>query len=250
LRFVGLETVESIENMDVQSEGFIILFQLNLLNGADGDITLSRHMLTPGEVQFLEESLNADLKSTNIRLREGEHQYDLAKAISSFQLELHFPDVKDVVIRLYGEEKTADIQLVRKVQTILKKMEKSGIVHILPKNRPWELQRYALSSFKFQDADKNIVLFGTEEELEGTRSLLKSSLNQDVALAGRAANTRVMFYAFLLVLAIAGSYALIVWDIIQPVVSPAIFIVALAASVASSIGLGRVLSERGFRPAP
>jgi ADP-heptose:LPS heptosyltransferase len=207
-------------------------------------------MLIPDEVRFLEESLNADLKSTNIRLREGEHQYDLAKAIASFQLELRFPDVKDVVIRLYGEEKTADIQLVRKVQTILKKMEKSGIVQILPKKRPWELQRYALSSFKFQDADKNIVVFGTDEELERTRSSLKSSLNQNVALAGRATKTRIMSYIFLLMLAIAGSYALIVWDITQPVVSPAIFIVGLAAGVASSIGLGRVLSERGFRPSP
>jgi hypothetical protein len=103
-------------------------------------------MLTPSEIQFLQEALSAEYKISSIRLRDGEHQHSLAKAIASFQLELCFPDVKDIIKRLYGEEKTADVQLVRKIQTILKKMEKSNIVKILPKKKPWELQKYALSA--------------------------------------------------------------------------------------------------------
>ena len=84
--------------------------------------------LTQSEIQFLQEALSSDFRMSNIRLREGEHQYSLAKAIAAFQLELYFPDVKDIIRKLYGEQQTSDVQLVRKVQTILKKMEKSNIV--------------------------------------------------------------------------------------------------------------------------
>jgi hypothetical protein len=92
------------------------------------------------EIKFLEEAASADIVSINIRLREGEYQYNLVKAIASFQLDLMFPDVKDLIGRLYGEGKALDLQFVRKIQTILKKMEKSGIVRILPKKNPWQLQ--------------------------------------------------------------------------------------------------------------
>jgi len=85
----------------------------------------------------------------------------MAEGIASFQLELRFPDVKDIIERLYSEEKTDDPQFVRKIQTILKKMEKNDVVRILPKKKPWELQRYALSSFKFIDVDKKPVVLGT-----------------------------------------------------------------------------------------
>jgi len=110
--------------------------------------SLSQRGLTPSETRFLQEILSANYKICSIRLREGEYQYGLAKAIASFQLELYFPDVKDVIKRLYGEEKTNDIEFIRKIQTILKKMEKNNVVRIFPKKKPWELQRYALSSFK------------------------------------------------------------------------------------------------------
>jgi hypothetical protein len=203
--------------------------------------------LTPNEARFLEESLRADLKLSNIRLREGEHQHDLAKAIAAFQLDLQFPDVKEIVTKLYGEEKTVDIQLVRKVQTILKKMEKSDIVRILPKKKPWELQEYALSSFKFQDADKNIVAFATDEQIRRTQELLKSTINQHAILAGRARNTKMTAYEVLLSLAIVGAFSLILWDIVQTVISPLVFIVALAIAVAASIALGRVFSESNLR---
>jgi len=45
----------------------------------------------------LQEALVANYKTGDIRLREGEYRYDLEKAIASFQLELYFPDVKDII---------------------------------------------------------------------------------------------------------------------------------------------------------
>jgi len=66
---------------------------------------LSQHGLRPSDIQFLQEAASADYKICSIRLREGEYQYDLAKTIASFQVELCFPDVKDIIKRLYGEEK-------------------------------------------------------------------------------------------------------------------------------------------------
>jgi len=82
---------------------------------------------TPGEMRFLQEALSADYKTGNIRLREGEYQYTLAKAIASFQLELYFPDVKSMTKKLYGEEKADDIQFIRKIQTILKKWREATL---------------------------------------------------------------------------------------------------------------------------
>jgi len=86
---------------------------------------LSQHGLVKDQIEYLEQSLGSDAKSVNIRLRQGEYQFDLAKEIASFELQLHFPDVKDLTKKLYGEAKTGDIQFIRKIQTILKKMEKA-----------------------------------------------------------------------------------------------------------------------------
>jgi hypothetical protein len=205
---------------------------------------LSEPRLTPSETTFLQEALNADYKLSTIRLREGEHQFGLAKAIASFQLELCFPDVKDIIKRVYGEEKTADVQLVRKIQTILKKMEKSGIVKILPKKKPWELQKYALSSFKFQDVDKNMAALATDEQIKQAQNLLNSALTQLEEDSSKHGNVRFRAYTFTLALIVVTSFATIVWDIMQPALSPIIFVPAFSVAIAGSVILGRTLGKR------
>jgi hypothetical protein len=195
---------------------------------------LSQRKLTPSEIRFLQETLSADYKISSIRLREGEYQYDLAKAIASFQLELRFPDVKDLIERLYGEEKTDDVQFIRKIQTILKKMEKSNVVKILPKKKPWELQRYALSSFRFQDVDKNFVILVTDQQIKQMQSQLQSMVRQQ-----RAPIAKLSILAFIVVV----SYAAILWDFMQPTINPIIFAPAFSIAVACSIMLGKILSQ-------
>lgn len=202
---------------------------------------MSQRRLTPSEAQLLRKSLSSDYKISSIRLREGEYQYSLAKAIASFQLELHFPDVRDIAKRLYGEEKAGDIQFIRKIQTILKKMEKSGIIEILPKKRPWDLQRYALSSFKFQDADKNLVVFASEQEVKQSISLLQSALNGQRTVAVRVLTGKVK--AVVLSLIVVMSYGAILWSLMQPVVDPIIFVPVFSIAVAGSLLLGKALSE-------
>jgi len=205
--------------------------------------SVSEHKLTPPEMQFLQQTLTVDFKPSSIRLREGEHQYGLAKAIASFQLELYFPDVKDIVKKLYGEQKTADIQLIRKIQTILKKMEKSSIVKILPKKKPWELQRYAVSGFKFQDVDKNLVVLATDEEIRQAQSLLDTASSQQGTQLTKWNEPKTRSYILLLSLIVAASYVTIVWDVAQPIISPIIFVSAFSIAVVSSVFLGRFLSK-------
>jgi hypothetical protein len=202
---------------------------------------LSQPKLTPSEIRFLQETLRADYKTSNIRLREGEYQYNLAKAIASFQLELYFPDVKDIVKRLFGEEKINDIQFIRKIQTILKKMEKSDIVRILPKKKPWDLQRYALSSFKFQDVDKNLVILATDQQLKEAKNMLHSISSQKETSAAKLRNNIIKIC--ILVLMVAASYTAGVWSLVQPTINPIIFISAFSISVACSIILGKTLSR-------
>jgi len=212
-------------------------FQLKLLNRRQ---QLSERKLTSSEVRFLEEALSGDLKIGNIRLREGEYQYILAKAIASFQLELYFPDVKDIVKRLYGEEKTNDIQFIRKIQTILKKLEKSNVVRILPKKKPWELQRYALSGFRFQDSDKNLVIFATEEQMKQAQNLLRSVLSQEKEPRSKLNKAMVKIGA--LVFVAVASYTAILWDLMQATINPILFVFSFSVGVASSIMLGKILS--------
>ncbi len=204
---------------------------------------MSEPRMTPSELQFLQETMSADYKISSIRLREGEHQFGLAKAIASFQLELCFPDVKDIIKRLYGEGKTADVQVVRKVQTILKKMEKSNIVKILPKKKPWELQKYALSSFKFQDVDKNMTILATDEQIKQAQNLLNSTLSRLQESPVGKLNVRTKAYTFALALIVVASYTTILWDVTQPVVSPIIFVSAFLLAIAGSFALGRTLSK-------
>jgi hypothetical protein len=178
-----------------------------------------------------------DYTNTGIRLREGEHQYGLARVIASFMFELHFPDVKDIIRRQYGEDEMNDLQFVRKIQTVLKKMEKNGIVKILPKTKPWELQRYALCSFKFLDSDRNSVSFATEEQIEQTRNLLRSVSNQQEL-------HKVNYVGLgLLTLIVVASYASILWSLMQPVIVPIVFVPSLLISIFCSLMLGKTLSR-------
>lgn len=190
------------------------------------------------EIKFLEEAASADIVSINIRLREGEYQYNLVKAIASFQLDLMFPDVKDLIGRLYGEGKALDLQFVRKIQTILKKMEKSGIVRILPKKNPWQLQRYALSSFRFQDSDKNLIVLATDQQMKQMQDGLRSALTeQDI---GGRSYLRTLTLTLILVV----SYAVAVWALVQPNLSPMVFVPGLSVSVICSLLLGKMLAEK------
>jgi hypothetical protein len=198
---------------------------------------LAERRLTPSELRFLRDAMNAGYKDASVRLREGEYQYSLVKTIASFALEAFFPDVKDIVKRLYGEEKVNDIQFIRKIQTVLKKMEKNGIVRILPKNKPWELQRYSLSSFKFRDSDKNLVSLVTDQEIEQTQHLLSSLLNQEEV--SKTNYVRLGALGFIVV----ASYVAVLWSLVRPVIDPIIFASALTISVVSSLMVGKKLSK-------
>jgi hypothetical protein len=209
--------------------------QLKLLNKGSG--RLSKRSLSPSEIRFLEDAARADFVTCSIRLREGEYQYNLVNAIAAFQLELMFPDVRDLIRKLWGEEKTNDLQFVRKIQTILKKMEKSNIVSILPKKNPWQLQRYALSSFKFQDSDRNSVLLATDAQFKHMQELLRSTLaEQETEKRNYAAVLALIFLAVL-------SYAGTVWSLVQPIINPGLFIFTLSVSVVCSLTLGRVFTK-------
>jgi hypothetical protein len=202
---------------------------------------LSQHKLTSFEIQILQETLNSDCRDVNIRLREGEYQYDLAQAIAYFQLELYLPDIKDLIRKFYGEDKVNDVQFIRKIQTILKKMEKSNIVRILPKRKPWELQRYALTSFKFRDSDKNLVTFAREEQIKETQILLRSTLNQQQMNPVKInVNIKICLAAFLVV----ASYLVIFWECIQSTISPEISILAFSIAITCSIIMGKLLSQK------
>lgn len=202
---------------------------------------MSQRRLVPSEVQVLDEAFRTDTKSTNIRLREGEYQYSLARAIASFQLELGFPDVKELIRKLYGEERASDIQFVRKIQTILKKMEKSNIVSILPKKKPWDLQRYALSSFRFEDVDKSFVVLATDDQVRQAEALLTSLSAQDQPSVGssRAFGAKTLLLALIVVI----SYCVSVWTLTLPLVDPLVFIPAFTVAIVFSLLLGRTLSR-------
>jgi len=197
---------------------------------------LSPQRLTLKEIQFLQEALNSSYKNSSIRLREGEHQYNLAKTIASFNLELCFPNAKDIVERLFGEEQKNDVQFIRKIQTILKKMEKGNILKILPKKKPWDLQRYGLLSFKFQDADKNLVVLATDEQIKFAQDRLQSITSRQIY---HPIKTRIL----LLTLTILVSYAVILWNFTQTIINPIIFAFAFLIATICSLLLGEALSK-------
>lgn len=193
------------------------------------------------ELENLRSKLDAEAKTVNIRLREGEYQHSLARAIASFELELHFPDVKDLVRKLFGERKTEDSQFVSKIQTILKKMEKSGVIKILPKKKPWELQRYVLSSFKFQDVEKNMVVFASKPDVEKALSTAKSKTATENKSMRQTSSMSLRVY--LSVVTVITAYSVILWTLAQPIVNVIIFGLAFCIAVACSIVLGVWLSR-------
>lgn len=203
---------------------------------------MPRNSLTPMEIKLLEDALISDFKTVDLRLREGEYQYELAKTIANFQLDLYFPDVKDIIKKLYGEDKVNDLRLIRKIQTILKKMEKSGVVRILPKTRPWELQKYALLSFKFLDIDKNQVYLETEEKIIQSKNKLGVHSNQK--LITKRYNDTLQFKVYILTLAIVVSYAVIVWNFLNSSINPLIFAAAFSSVILCSLILGRILAQK------
>lgn len=201
---------------------------------------MSQDKLAANEARLLEESMNSDTKTVNIRLRQGEYQYDLAKGIASFELELKFPDVKDLIKKLYGEERTNETHFVRNIQTILKKMEKSNIIRILPKKKPWELQRYALSSFKFQDVDKNLVRLATPQQIKQTQNLLHPIISTQNMPTAKLGYIKILMSTFIIVM----SYAAVLWALLQPIINPFIFVPAFYIAVACSLMLGKLLSQK------
>ncbi|MBS7637223.1 hypothetical protein KEJ37_07865 [Candidatus Bathyarchaeota archaeon] len=200
---------------------------------------MSQHKLTSIEIQCLQEAVTSDYKIAGIRLREGEYQYELSKAIASFQLEFYLPNVKDLIKKIHGEDKADDVQLIRKTQTVLKKMEKSGVTKILPKTKPWELQRYALSSFKFIDIEKNRVSFATDEQIKLAIEKIKSVVNQQNITTLRTNSVTLCILAFMTTIC----YIVMLWSIMQPTINPVIFAATFPLSILCSIMLGKVLSK-------
>jgi len=211
---------------------------------------LSQHGLAKDQIELLKQGLDSDTKSVNIRLRKGEYQYELAREIASFELQLHFPDVKDLVKKLYGEAKTEDTRFTSKIQTILKKMEKSNIVRILPKDKPWELQKYALTSFKFQDVDKNLVVLATEDQKKQTLDLLhsKPKPDQQHSIPTIKPITKPISYArikvWTLILVVILSYAVVMWTIAQSTINLIILIPAFCIAAACSLLLGKLIAQK------
>jgi hypothetical protein len=202
---------------------------------------VSQRQFTANEIKSLQEALGSDLKKANIRLREGEYQFTLAKAIAELQLDLTFPDVKETIRKMSGDKEAGDIQVIRKIQTILKKMEKSNVVRILPKKKPWELQRYMLTSFRFQDAENNIVILALEQQTKQSEELLQSAIKQQ----GASLNARNLSLAKVIALALAliASYITVLWSLIQPAISSVVFIPAFCAAAVTAIALGKALER-------
>lgn len=202
---------------------------------------MSQRKFTIDEIKSLQEALSSDLRKANIRLREGEHQFTLAQAIAELQLNLTFPDVRDVVGKTSGDKDMQDIQVIRKIQTILKKMEKSNVVRILPKKKPWELQRYMLLGFRFQDAENNTVILATDQQITQSKDLLQSAIKQQ----GASLDVRNLSPIKVAALgsALLASYIAVLWSLVQPAISIVIFIPAFCAAGVTAVALGRVLTR-------
>jgi hypothetical protein len=202
---------------------------------------VSQRKFTADEIKSLQEALDSDLKKANIRLREGEYQFTLAEAIADLQLNLTFPDVRDVIRKTSGDKDIQDIQVVRKIQTILKKMEKSNIVRILPKKKPWELQRYMLLGFKFQDSENNMVILATEQQMKQSQDLLQSTMKQQGPSLARRNLSLIRIAA--LGSALLASYVAVLWSLAQPAINSVVFIPAFCAAGVIAVALGRALTK-------
>lgn len=233
-----IEFVEKDVGKALLHQSSLIPTLLRLLSGD----CMAHHDLTKDQMEILSRTLDSETKSINIRLRKGEYQFDLAKEIASQELQLKFPNAKDLVRRLYGEEKEQNTRFMNKIQTILKKMEKSGVVQILPKNKPWELQKYALLSFKFQDVEKNLIALGTDDQIKQARNLLHSEPAVQGMTSTEQNYIRIKIFALVLVAII--SYATIMWTLTQPIVNVIILIIAFGGASVCSLLLGLLLARR------
>jgi hypothetical protein len=121
-------------------------------------------------------------------------------------------------------------------------MEKSNIVLILPKTKPWELQKYALTSFKFQDVDKNFIVLATEDQIKQTQNL-KSKPSQQQMPPAKPINyfkIKILTLAFIAIL----SYVAVMWTIAQTNINLAILVPAFIIAIACSLILGKQLAQK------
>jgi hypothetical protein len=147
---------------------------------------------------------------------------------------------------LKGEEEANEGRFIRMIQTVLKKMEKSDVVKILPKDKPWELQKYALSSFKFQDADKNLIFLATQQQIEQAQNLLIPLLLKSKNIPATKSNyikATILTLALLVVI----SYTAVLWSLLQPIINSIIFASAFCIAVICSLMLGKLLSQKDNR---
>lgn len=115
-------------------------------------------------------------------------------------------------------------------------------MQILPKNKPWELQKYALLSFRFQDVEKNLVALATDDQIEQARNLLhdKSAVQGTIPTEQNYVEIKI----FALVLVAIISYATIMWTLTQPIVNVIVLILAFCAASVCSLLLGLLLARR------
>jgi len=127
----------------------------------------------------------------------------------------------------------------------LKKMEKSGVIKILPKDKPWERQRYALSSFKFQDVEKNQIVLATKPEIDKALNLINTQ--PEPIRASRSASEprkyRMTSSILLLTLVIAASLTIAIWTLAQTTINLIVFGSLFCVSVVCSILLGIFISR-------
>ena len=116
-------------------------------------------------------------------------------------------------------------------------MEKGNIVKILPKKNPWQLQRYAVSSFSFQDSDKSLVTLATDQQIKQ----MKESLHHAKTYQEKGGREKIKAAGVGLV-AIA-SYAVVLAALLQPVINPVVFGPALFVSILCSLMLGQTLGK-------
>jgi Flp pilus assembly protein TadB len=117
-------------------------------------------------------------------------------------------------------------------------MEKGNIVRILPKKNPWQLQRYAVSSFKFQDSDKSLVTLATDQQIKQMKDLLHS------VVTDQEKGNRGKIEAFTLAFIAVVSYAILLAALLQSTINPIVFVSGLAISILCSLMLGKALGQR------
>jgi hypothetical protein len=130
---------------------------------------------------------------------------------------------------------------VRKIQTILKKMEKSNIVQILPKKRPWDLQRYGIVSFRFEDVDRSYVDLAAGEQIRQAQSVLRGFMTDQATVAAKLSMNRIV--TTLLALALVLSYAAGVFALVQPVVDAIVFVGSFSIASVLALVLGKRLAR-------